>query len=148
MKVILLADVQGVGKQQQVIDVKSGYANNFLFKKGLAVVANEENMKALNEQLAIKRAEEAAIKAEAERVRDVINGQSIKVSASGGPDGKLYGSITSIDIASAIKDQFGEEIDKRKIVLASPIKSAGTYTVKCKLHTGVETEFYAVVTVK
>ena len=148
MKVILLADVQGVGKQQQVIDVKSGYANNFLLKKGLAVVANDENMKKLNEQLAIKKAEEEAIKAQAEAVKETVKDKSVKITASGGPDGKLYGSITSMDISSALTEQFNVDVDKRKVVLDSPIKSAGTYTVKLKLHPKVETTIYAVVTVK
>ncbi len=148
MKVILLADVQGVGKQQQVIDVKSGYANNFLFKKGLAVVANDENMKVLNEQLAEKRAQEAAIKAQAEEVKETVKEKSVKISASGGPDGKLYGSITSMDISAALTEQYNVDVDKRKVVLDSPIKSAGTYTVKLKLHPKVETTVYVVVTVK
>lgn len=147
MKVILLTDVPEIGKKKQVLEVKSGYANNFLFKKGLAVPANEENMKKLNDEIAAKKAEEAKIKQEAIDVKNIINGKSVKIALSGGPDGKLYGSVTSMDISAAIEAELHVSVEKRKIV-SEPIKSAGTYTIKCRLYSGVEAEIYLVVSVK
>ena len=138
MKVILLKDVTNVGKQQQVIEVKSGYANNYLFANGLAVVAIEENMKILSDQIAAQKALEAQIKAEAVEVKNKMQDQAITLRAKSGPDGKLYGAVTSKDIAEAVHQSVGIEIDKRKIQ-TDAIKTTGTYSVKIKLHPEVDT---------
>lgn len=137
MKVILLKDVPNVGKQQQILDVKTGYANNFLFAKGLAVPANEENMKILEEQIAAQKALEAQIKAEAVDMKNTIQNKTVTLKTKSGPDGKLYGAVTSKDIADAMHKALGVEIDKRKI-LTDAIKITGTYTVKIKLHPEVD----------
>ena len=138
MKVILLKDVPNVGKQQQVLNVKAGYANNFLFAKKLAVPATDANMKELNEQIAKQKAILAQIKKEAEEQKNILEGKMITVKASCGPDGKLYGAVTNKDVAEALKDAFKVDIDKRKIIMDS-LKNTGTYTAKIKLHAEVET---------
>lgn len=137
MKVILLKDVDGIGKIRQVVDVKSGYATNFLFPNNLAAKATPENMKKLEKELAEIAAEEARIKAEAVKIKDQLNGKTVKLEAKGGPEGKLYGAVTSQDIADAIEKETGIKTDKRKIVF-STIKQTGSYPVKVKLHPEVE----------
>lgn len=144
MKVILLKDIAGVGKQRQILDVKSGYANNFLFAKGLAVVANDENMKKLNDEIAAQKALEAQIKQEAVDVKNLINDKSVTLKAKSGPDGKLYGAVTSKDICEAINQNLNVDIDKRKVV-SDNIKTTGTYTVKIKLHPEVEAQVNVII---
>lgn len=140
MKVILLQDVKGTGKAGDVANVSDGYARNMLFKKNLAVEATDKNMKALEK----KRAEEAALyaanKAEAENVKKVIEGKAVVIKTKGGEGGKLFGSITSADIADAVKAQFDVDIDKKKIVLKNPIKAAGEFDVPAKLFHEVTAE--------
>ena len=147
MKVILLVDVESLGKQRQIVDVKSGYANNYLIKNGLALPASEKNIQNLNSEIAAIEAEQLKIKQAAEELKTRIESKNVKISQSGGPDGKLYGSVTSKDIAEAIKEEHDIDVDKRKIVFEA-IKSAGTYNVKIKLHPQVETEIFVTVVSK
>ena len=147
MKVILLTDVESLGKQRDVVDVKAGYANNYLIKNGLALPANEKNIDRLNAEIAALEAEQLKIKQEAEELKAQLEMKNVKIAQSGGPDGKLYGSVTSKDIAEAVKEEHGIDVDKRKIAF-EPIKSAGMYTVKIKLHPQVETEIFVTVVSK
>jgi len=136
MKLILTSDVEGVGKVRDVIDVKSGYAN-FLLRGKLAVNATTENMKKLEAELAELARIEAENKAKAIKIRDEIKGKTVKLFAKAGPEGRLYGAVTTADIAEAIKSETGHEIDKRKI--DSPnIKEEGIFDIKVKLYTNVE----------
>ncbi len=144
MKVILLKDVPNVGKQQQVLDVKTGYANNFLLKKGLALVANDENMQKLNEQLAAQKELEEQIKQQAMDEKEIIQNKQVTLTTKSGPDGKLYGAVTTKDIAEAIKEKLDIEVDKRKIISDS-IKITGTYTIKIKLHPDVEAQIDVII---
>lgn len=133
MKVILSQDVKGQGKKGQLVDVSDGYAKNFLFPKKLAVEANASNMNEMKnreEALRHKReTERAAALAAAERFKSV----SVKVPAKGGSAGRLFGSVTSKEIAEALKEQFALDIDKRSIVLDEPIRQFGAYELKIKL---------------
>ena len=140
MVVILLQDVKGTGKAGEVANVSDGYARNMLFKKNLAVEATDKNMKALEKKRAEEAAEYAANKAEAEDVKKVIEGKPVVIKTKGGEGGKLFGSITSADIADAAKAQFGVDIDKKKIVLKNPIKAAGEFDVPVKLFHEVTAE--------
>ena len=144
MKVILLKDVPNVGKQQQVLDVKTGYANNFLLKKGLALIANDENMQKLNEQLAAQKELEEQIKQQAIDEKKAIQDKQVTLTTKSGPDGKLYGAITTKDIAGAIKEKLDIEVDKRKIISDS-IKNTGTYQIKIKLHPDVEAQINVII---
>ena len=134
MKVLLLADVKGQGKKDQIVEVSDGYARNFLFPKKLAVAADNKVMseaksKEDSKQFRLKE-EKAAAKELAERLGQL----TVKITASSGADGRLYGSITSKDIAEALNTQHKIEIDKRKLVLAENIKAYGTYNVDVKVY--------------
>lgn len=148
MKVVLLADVKGSGKKGELINVSDGYARNFLFPKKLA---KEANAQALNE---LKNAEESKahkMKLETEAAQacaDKLNGKSVSILAKAGQGGKLFGSVTVKEIAKAIKDQFGIEVDKRKIEAKGDMKAFGTYECEVKLHAGITVQVKAVVSEK
>lgn len=134
MKVILLADVKGQGKKDQIIEVSDGYARNFLFLKKLAIVADA---KAQNDLMGKKAAAQHKIEEErknAHFLAEKINAMALSIPASIGGDGRLYGAITAKDIAESASSLLGVQIDKRKIQLDAPIKSLGEYTVKVKLY--------------
>ncbi len=137
MKVILAQDVKALGKKGQLVDVSDGYARNFLFPKKLAIEANAKNMaemKNAEESKAIREAKELAA---AKETAAKLEGCMVKLQKSCGADEKLYGSVGAKDIADALAEQCGIEIDKRKIQLSDPIKAYGSYTVNVKLHTQV-----------
>ena len=133
MKVIVLQDVRGKGKKGQMIEVSDGYARNYMLPRKMAVEATADNIntkrmtdKATQERQQREREEAFAI---SERMKDMV----VTVRAKGGGAGRLFGSVTTQEIAEAIKAQEGIEIDKRRIVLDEQIKTVGDYTVKCKL---------------
>lgn len=140
MKVILLADVKGKGKAGDVVKVNDGYARNMLFPKGLAKEATAGNLKNLEHQKAIAAEQEAERKAEAEATAKKLADLTVKIETKAGDNGKLFGSITSADIADACKEQAGIEIDKKKIVLDAPVKQAGNVEVQVKLYPEVTAE--------
>ena len=131
MKVILLQDVKGSGKAGDVVKVSDGYARNLLIPKGFAIEANDKNMKALKKKKAEEEAQYQADKAAALEVKAQI--KEFVIKTKGGENGKLFGSITSADIAEAVKEQSGADIDKKKIQLDSPIKQVGDFEVPVKL---------------
>ena len=134
MKVILLKDVKGQGKKDQIVDVSDGYARNFLFPKKLAVVADNKALNEVKNKEASKQykieTEKAAANAIAAKLAEVV----VKISVNAGADGRLYGSITSKDIAEALAKQHGVTVDKRKIVMPDPIKAYGTYNFDVRLY--------------
>ena len=140
MKVLLLADVKGQGKKDQIVEVSDGYARNFLFPKKLAVVADARvisESKSKEEARQYKlREEKAAAKALADKLGEI----TVTITASSGGDGRLYGSITSKDIAEKLMQQHKIEIDKRKLVLAENIKSYGTYEIDVKVYPEISTK--------
>lgn len=140
MQVILLKDVKGLGKKGDIVKAKDGYAKNFLFPKGAAKEATSGNMKTLNEQKAAKQKKEDE-KLEASReLAEKMKELSIKIVTKAGESGKLFGSITTKDLADELKKQHKIEVDKKKMNLKSAIKSVGTYTVDIKLHSKVHAE--------
>ena len=137
MKVILKADIKGVGKKDEVINASDGYARNFLFPKKLAVEANNENMaklKAKNESKAYKK--EMDIK-EAKAVKEKIEKITLKMIVKAGENGKIFGGVTSKEIAENLKKEYSIEIDKKKVLLPETIKNIGTFTVDIKLYEGI-----------
>ncbi len=133
MEVILKKDVKGSGKEGQIIKVSDGFARNKLIPAGLAVEATPANRKAF-EREKIKAAEKlAADRAEAEAFAKKLSAKPVIVRTKVGDNGKLFGSITSIDIAQAILEQTGNEVDKRKIILDKPIKEIGNTEIEIKL---------------
>ena len=133
MKVILQKDVKGQGKRGQLVNVSDGYARNFLFPKNLAVPANADNMNKMIMQDKAKKAQMAAEKAEAEANAKKLGEITVTVRAKAGDKGKLFGSVTSQEISDALREQFGIEIEKNKIVQSEPIKTFGAFSVKAKL---------------
>ena len=139
MKVILLQDVKNVGKRGEVVNVKDGYAHNFLFKRGLAQEASAGNMRNLEQQQRLQQKQADERLAEAQQLKAELEKLTIEVAVKAGEGGRIFGSVTSIDIAQAI-EQRGFAIDRRTIDLANPIKEIGQYTVPAKLHPGVTAE--------
>lgn len=133
MKVILLQDIKGKGKKGQCIEASDGYARNYLLPRKLAVEANADNLNTMrmNDKAAAEKA--AKERAEAVEISKKLKELTVTVTAKGGGAGRLFGSVTSAEIAEALKTQHGIALDKRKIVLDDPIKNTGTYTVRCKL---------------
>ncbi len=133
MKVILLQDVKGKGKKGQMLEVSDGYARNFMLPKKLAIEATPDaiNTMRMNDKAAAEKA--ARERAEAMEISKQLRAMTVTVTAKGGGAGKLFGSVTSQEIADALKAKSGITLDKRKIVLSDPIKNVGTYTVQCKL---------------
>ena len=137
MKVILLADVKGQGKKDQVIDVSDGYARNFLLPKKLAVMADSKALNEVKNKEASKQHKIDVERANAEQIAKKLETIVVRMVYAAGPDKRLYGSVTSKEIAEYPKRDFGIEIDKRKISLKDPIKSFGTFKVDVKLFADV-----------
>ena len=133
MKVVLKQDVKSIGKKDGMYEVSDGYARNFLFPRKLAVLATAENINTMKMQEKAKKAQEAAEKAEAEATAARLKELTVKVVAKGGNGGRLFGAVTSKEIADALQAQHGITIPKTKIVQDEPIKAFGTYELKVKL---------------
>ena len=133
MKVILLQDVRGKGKKGQMLEVSDGYARNYMLPRKIAVEATPDaiNTMKMNDKATQDRI--AREKAEAMEVSRKLRGMTLTVTAKGGGAGRLFGSVTNQEIADALAQEAGIKLDKRKIVIADPIKNVGTYTVTCKL---------------
>ena len=132
MKVIFTADVKGQGKKGELKEVSEGYGRNYLLPRKLAVEATTDNMNTLRLKEKAKAAAIAAEKAKALENSKQLESVVVKVAARAGNGGKLFGAVTSQEISDALKAQFGIDIEKQKIVQAEPIKSFGSYEVKCK----------------
>lgn len=134
MKVILLQDVKGLGKAGDLVNSKDGYARNFLFPKNLAVEANEENLKKWEER---KKEEAKKIQQEIEaanELKEKLENLTVTLKVKTGSQGRLFGSITALDVANNLKEQYGIDIDKRKIELKENIKSLGNFEAEVKLY--------------
>lgn len=138
MQVILLKDVKGQGKAGQVVKVSDGYARNMLLPKKLAMEATDANIKALEKKKAEEEAQRAADKKAAEEIKAKVEAKTVTLKAKGGENGRLFGAVTSQDIADAIKNDLGIEVDKKKIDLSAPIKQAGITEVTLKLFPGIQ----------
>lgn len=135
MKVILLTDVPKLGKQGDVVQVSDGYARNFLLPKNLAIEASEARLRELkqkNEQLEKRKEKEEQ---KALWIKEKIEGQTVVVQAKCGEGGKLFGAVTSKEIADALKAQYKVDIDKKRVEIKEPIRHLGEYPVRIRLHT-------------
>ena len=144
MKVILLKDIKGTGKKDQIIEASDGYARNFLFPKGLAREANATNLNAIENAKSAQKHREDVERAKAEEIRKEISGKVIRIAARGAEGGKLYGSVTAQEIADALNKQYGVKVEKRKIDVAN-IRNAGDFTVNVWLYAGITAEMTAKV---
>lgn len=133
MKVILLQDVKGQGKKGEMKEVSEGYARNFLLPRNLAMKATTDNMNALKLKEKAKEVQMEKERAAAQEAAKKLEGIFVIIKAKAGTAGKLYGAVTSKEISEALAAQHGIEIEKNKIVQLEPIKSFGTYEIKCKL---------------
>ena len=146
MKIILLQDIAGTGKKGEVKEVKDSYARNCLIKKKLAVEATNKNLNHLEGQKASAQHKLDVEAANAQKIKDAIDGKTLTVTAKAGQGGKLFGSITGKDISALIKRDFGFDVDKRKIVTKTDIKSFGTFSAEARLFTGITAQFSVCVT--
>ena len=140
MKVILQQDVKALGKKGDQVEVSEGHARNFLFPRKLAVEATAGNVKTLEARKQKEADKKEQEKKQAQALGDKLSKLEVKIQAKTGDNGRLFGSITSKDIAEAIKTASGLELDKRKIDLEDPIKNLGVYPLKIKLHRDVTAE--------
>ena len=138
MKVILLEDVVGVGNAGDIAEVKNGYARNKLLPSGTAIEANKTNMKTLEHRRAKIAAKKTADKEMAQALAVMIDGKQIDFVAKAGDSGKLFGSITTQDIATAVNETLGFEIDRRKVLLDTPLKEVGLHDVRYRIYPEVE----------
>jgi len=140
MKVILLADVKGQGKKGDIVNVSDGYAHNFLLKKQLAALASEGNLRDLEQKKGAEARHKAKELSEAEALGSKIAGAKVILSVKVGDGGRLYGAITTKDVADQLAKQ-GIIVDKRKLEFSEQVKNVGEYHVKAKLHQQVSVEF-------
>ncbi len=137
MKVILLTDIKGVGKKDQIINASDGYARNFLFPKKMAVEANKENLAKLKSQNESKAFKKETEKNEAKEIAKAIEKITLKIMVKAGENGKIFGGVTAKEIAESLKMQHSIDIDKKKILLSETIKNVGTFTIEIKLYEGI-----------
>ena len=146
MKVILLKDIKGTGKKDQIIEASDGFARNFLFPKGLAREASATNLNAIENAKAAQKHREDVERAKAEETRKALSSKAIKIVARGAEGGRLYGSVTAQEIADELFKQYGVKVEKRRIDVAN-IRNAGDFTVSVWLYAGITAEMTAKVEV-
>ena len=139
MNIILLADLDKVGDKHEVVSVKNGFGRNYLIPQGLALIANETNMKKLDTLKAKEEAEEAAKVDVYRAIANKIKGKSLNIGAKAGTSGKIFGSVTALQISQALKEQHEVEVPRKKISLEE-IKELGSYTATLNLHPEVKVE--------
>lgn len=134
MEIILLQDIEKVGEKHTIVSVKNGYARNYLIPKKMAIIANDSNRQKLDD-IKQKAAEvEAVILGKVQEIADKLEGKILKIGAKAGTSGKIFGSVTNIQLAQALQEQFEVEVDRRDIVMPEEIKTVGTYEAELKLH--------------
>jgi large subunit ribosomal protein L9 len=139
MEIILLKDLDNVGDKHDVVTVKDGYGRNFLIPQKLAVIANPTNMAKLDALRAEEEAKEAARVDEYKQMAEKLDGQTLKIGVKAGTSGKIFGSVTNIQLSQAINDQFGLDIPRKRINMPEEVKEVGTYTAELVLHKEVTT---------
>ncbi len=140
MQVILIQDIDNLGAANELVSVKNGYARNYLIPGKFAIEANAANKKQLDERMKVQAKKEAAMLAEINKVITVLKESPIKIGAKTGTSGKIFGSVTSLQIARAIRDQKGYEIDRKRITLPDEVKELGTYKATIDFGNGNNTE--------
>ena len=145
MKVILLTNVKGLGKKDEMVEASDGYARNYLIPKKLAIIADNKAQNELKGKEAAKQYKIDEERKAAKETASRLEGAVVKIRSASGADGRLYGAVTAKDIAEALEKDFGIVVDKRKMELADAIKTYGTYSVSVKLYTDVVGKFTVVV---
>ena len=134
MEIILLKDVEKLGYKHDVVTVKNGYGRNYLIPQGMAVIANAANKEKLEKILADIEAKEAAKLDEYKALAEKLEGQTLKIGVKAGTSGKIFGSVTNLQVANALVEQYEAEVERKKIILDDSIKQVGTYEVVLQLH--------------
>ena len=137
MKVILTQDIKGIGKKDEIINANDGYARNFLFPKKMAVEVNAQNMSLLQGRKDSANYKKEQKKENAINIKDKLSKIMLTIKVKAGENGKIFGSITSKEISTELKNQYKIEIDKKKIILKEPIKELGTVNVEIKIYEGI-----------
>jgi large subunit ribosomal protein L9 len=140
MQVILIQDVDNLGQSNELVTVKNGYARNYLIPQRFAVEASPSNMKQLQERLKVKQAKEEKMLAEIAQVVEVLKASPVRIGAKTGTSGKIFGSVTGVQIARAVKEQKGYEIDRRRIHILDDVKELGTYKARIDFGKGNDAE--------
>ncbi|MBX2928511.1 MAG: 50S ribosomal protein L9 [Saprospiraceae bacterium] len=143
MEIILLKDVEKVGEKHTIVKVKDGYGRNYLIPQGMAIVANQSNRNRLEGLKRREGAEETKLVTEFQDIAARLEGKVLRIGAKAGASGKIFGSVTNVQIAAVLKEQFNIELDRRKIELPEEdIKMVGAYTAKLLLHKEVQPELH------
>ena len=137
MKVILQTDVKGMGKRGDIVNASDGHARNYLIPKKLAIPADKQNLNELSAKKSSEAHKKELEKEQAIKIKENIEKKLLTLKTKAGENGKTFGSITSKEISESIEKEFGEKIDKKKIIIQSPIKAVGGYTVDLKLFEGI-----------
>ncbi|PUZ27487.1 LSU ribosomal protein L9P [Chitinophaga costaii] len=140
MQVILIQDVDNLGQRNELISVKNGYARNYLIPQKFAVEASPSNLKQLDERVKVQKVKEEKMLAEIAKVVEVLKSAPVKIGAKTGTSGKIFGSVTGVQIARAIKEQKGYEIDRRRIHILDDVKELGSYKARIDFGKGNEAE--------
>jgi large subunit ribosomal protein L9 len=140
MQVILIKNIDTLGGANELVTVKNGYARNYLIPKGMAVEASPSNMKQMQERAKVRARKEHALLAELNNVISVLTSSPLRIGAKTGTSGKIFGSVTSIQLANAIKAQKGYDIDRRRIHIQGDVKELGTYKASIDFGNGNQTE--------
>ncbi len=138
MDIILLTDIDNVGDKHEIVTVKPGYGRNYLIPRGLAIVANAQNKKKLDEIVSKEEAERAARLSEFQEIASKLKGVTLTIPAKSGTSGKIFGSVTNLQIANRLKEEQGIEVERKRIALPDEVKVLGTYTAVLNLHPEVE----------
>jgi large subunit ribosomal protein L9 len=140
MDIILLQDVEKVGDKYTITTVKDGYARNYLIPQKLAIIANDTNRRRLSDLKSREASMEEKMLSTYQEMADSIKGKTLKIGAKAGTSGKIFGSVTTLQIVQELQNQFGLEVDKRKVVLPEEVKEIGTYKAVLNLHKDVQPE--------
>ncbi len=138
MEIILLKDLDNLGDKHSIVKVKPGYGRNYLIPQGLAVNANAANRKKLDAMIAEEEAKEAAKVDEYKVMAEKLEGQTLRIGVKAGTSGKIFGSVTSVQLAQALKDQLDLDVERKKIVLPEEVKEVGIYTAEVNFHKDVK----------
>lgn len=140
MNIILLKNLDKLGDKHDVVSVKPGYGRNYLIPQGIAVIANKDNLSKLDALKADEEAKESARLEEYRVIAAKFEGQTLRIGVKAGTTGKIFGSITNVQVVRALREQLGLDIERKKIIVSDEIKEVGTYIAKVNLHKEVSTE--------
>ncbi len=140
MEIILLKDIDKVGDKHEIVTVKNGYGRNYLIPQGHAIIANDKNRLRLDELKKEENAKEAQLVGHYQEIADKLKDKVIKIGAKAGTSGKIFGSVTNVQIAQALKEQFEVEVERKRIKMPEEIKNIGAYKVTLNLHSEVTAE--------